>query len=186
MAEFMKERARIVEAQKAGLARRRLHEIQDVDDDRQDFAIELFLIAISAHPGTAMLRGAREIIADEEANGATVPIAHRPGACIGMIERDILALLERQAEKLPGGIEGGGDHLLQRQIRLESRLIEIELGLAALLGIIAPVPGLKREIAALGRDKLLQLAASSRKARARPRVQTSSSRLCAAAGLLAI
>ncbi len=36
MAEFMKERARIVEAQETGFALGRLHEIQSVDDDRKN------------------------------------------------------------------------------------------------------------------------------------------------------
>ncbi len=70
MAEFVKERARIVEAQEAGFALGRLHEIQHIDDDRQDLAIELFLLAKIAHPGAAAFRGPREIIADEKRDGS--------------------------------------------------------------------------------------------------------------------
>ena len=55
VAEFVKQRARVVEAQQAVFLRRRLGEVQHVDDDRQDRAVKFALFAKSAHPGAAAL-----------------------------------------------------------------------------------------------------------------------------------
>ncbi len=45
MAEFVEQRARIVDRQQRRLAFGRLSEIADIDDDRPDLAIELALAA---------------------------------------------------------------------------------------------------------------------------------------------
>ena len=51
VAELVEERSRVVEGQQARLARRRLGEVHDVDDDGPDHAVELFLVAEAGHPG---------------------------------------------------------------------------------------------------------------------------------------
>ena len=81
---------------------------------------------------------------------------HRPGARIGMIELDVEALFETQAEKAVRRMERRLDHPVELQIGLDLALVEIELGLAPLLGVIAPVPGRDFEIAALAGDDRLQ------------------------------
>jgi hypothetical protein len=79
-----------------------------------------------------------------------------------MIDRHVGTRLEAEAEQLARRIEGSRDHLLELQIRLDRALIEIELRLAPLLGVIAPVPGGGFEIAALGLHDLLQFVAFMR------------------------
>src|ERR1700730_12080870 len=66
MAEFMKQGARIVETQEAGLPLAGLGEIQDIYDDRPDLSVELLLLTEGTHPGAATFRGPREIIADKK------------------------------------------------------------------------------------------------------------------------
>src|SRR5262245_55848635 len=66
MAKFMKERARIVETQEAGQISVAPGKIQNIDDDRLNFAIELLLLAKRIHPSPAALRRPCEIVADKK------------------------------------------------------------------------------------------------------------------------
>ncbi len=68
MAEFVEQRARVVEGEQRRLAGGGLGEIADIDDDRVDIAGELFLVAQRGHPGARVLGGAGEIVADEQAD----------------------------------------------------------------------------------------------------------------------
>ena len=78
MAEFVEQCACVFEAQKTGFAWRGFHKIHHVDDDWQNFAIELLLVAKRAHPGAAVFRRPRKIIADEQADLTAARVAHRP------------------------------------------------------------------------------------------------------------
>ena len=73
-----------------------------------------------------------------------------------MPHRNVLALGEANAEQTGGTVEGGLDHVIERQIRLDRGVVEIGSDLAQLFGIIAPVPRRQREIAALLRHQRLQ------------------------------
>ena len=55
VAEFVEQRARILEAEQRRLAVGGLGKIADIDDERRDIAGELFLIAQGGHPGAAAL-----------------------------------------------------------------------------------------------------------------------------------
>ena len=55
VAEFVEQRARVVERQQRRLARRRLGEIADIEDDRADVAGKFLLVAQRGHPGAAVL-----------------------------------------------------------------------------------------------------------------------------------
>ena len=103
-----------------------------------------------------MLGGPREIIAEEQSDMAAVGALHLPDAHVRMPGRDVVALFERQSEQAMRGVESGVDHLVELQIGLHRRLIDIVQLLAQLLGVIAPVPGREREIAALVLHELLQ------------------------------
>ena len=72
------------------------------------------------------------------------------------VELQALQLLEGEAEQAAGDVEGGGDDVLELQIGLQLAFVEIELGLAPALGIVAPVPRGEAEIAAVLRDHRLQ------------------------------
>ncbi len=74
-----------------------------------------------------------------------------------MPDRNVLALLESDAEQARGAVEGGGDHVVEREVRLDRGVVEIGALEAELFGVEAPVPGRELEIAALGRDQRLHL-----------------------------
>ena len=63
--------------------------------------------------------------------------------------------------------EGSFDHPVELEIGLDLAFVYVEIRLAALLGVIAPVPRLKREIAALAGDHLLQVVGLPQRPRAR-------------------
>ena len=155
MAEFVKQGARIVETHETGLPLAGLGEIQDIDDDRPDLAVELLLFAEGTHPGAATFRRPREIIADEKRDLLSVAPGDRPGSRVGMVKRHVLAFAEGQAKEPVRGEKRGLDHFVELQIGFDLALVDVELRLAALFGIIAPIPRRDLEIAALaGRDSL--------------------------------
>ncbi len=83
VAEFVKERARLVESQQRRLGP---GEVVVVDDDRRDLAVERLLVAIAAHPGARMLADAGEIVVEEKADVTALGVPYLIGADIGMIE----------------------------------------------------------------------------------------------------
>ena len=76
-----------------------------------------------------------------------------------MPDRNVLALGEAEAEQAGGAVEGGIDHVVERQIGLDRGIVEIGAALPQLFGVIAPVPRRQREIAALLRHQRLQVVA---------------------------
>ena len=82
-----------VERQQRRFALRGLREIAGVDDERDYIAVEPLLIAERAHPGAAALRGAREVIAVEQADLLAVP-HHLPDAHIRMIKWNVVPFRE--------------------------------------------------------------------------------------------
>ena len=88
VAEFVEQRPGIVERQQRRLAFAGLGKIHDVDDQRPDIAAELFLVAQRGHPGAAVLRAAREIVAEEEPAMAPGGIAHLPYPHVVVPDRD--------------------------------------------------------------------------------------------------
>ncbi len=68
---------------------------------------------------------------------------HLPPPHVGVIER-ACNLAEFQPEKPGRTVEHRPQHGVQRQVGLQHRLIQIMLGAATLLAVIAPVPGLQR------------------------------------------
>ena len=103
-----------------------------------------------------MLGGTSKVIADEQGDLGAVRVLDAPDARVGMREVDVAALEEGEAEQPVGDIEGRRDDPLQRQMRLERAFVVIVQRLPALLLVIAPVPRLQFEIAALGGDHRLQ------------------------------
>ena len=138
--KFVEQRAGIVDAQKRWLAGRALHEIQHIDDDRFHLAVEPLLIAVARHPCAGAFRRPPEIVAHEQPHGAPVTPERLPHTHLRVINGEVGALLEGEAEQTPRGIEGGFDHAVQLEIGLDLVLVEVMLSLADLLGIIAPVP----------------------------------------------
>ena len=73
-----------------------------------------------------------------------------------MPDRDVLALGEGHAEQPGRHIKGRIDHVIEREIRLDRRIVEVGAALAQLFGVVAPVPGGELEVATLFRDQGLQ------------------------------
>ena len=155
VAELVEQRAGVVEGQQRRLA---LGEVHHIDDDRADVALELLLRAEARHPGAGALGGPAIIVAEEQRDVAAV-LGHLEGAHIGVIGRNVRPLGEGEAEQAGGGVERCRDHLIERQIRLGRRLIQIETGLAQLLGIVPPVPRRDGAVEALRLRKRLEIIA---------------------------
>ncbi len=167
VAEFVEQSAGIVRRQQRGLAARALGEIADIDDERGNRAVELLLIAQRGHPGAGSLRGAGVIVAIEQRLVLAVAIPDFPDPDVGVPGRDILALLEGDAEQAGGAVEGGLDHVVEHKIGLDRGVIEIGADLPELLGVVAPIPGCQRKIAALLRDQRLHRVAVGERPRPR-------------------
>ncbi len=169
MAELVEQGARIVEAQQRRFAVGSLGEVAHIDDQRPNVAGELFLVAQRGHPGAAALGRARKIVAEEQADLGAIAAAHLPDAHVGMPHRHIGALGEAQPEQAFRRVEGGLDHPLEIEVRLDRGLIDVAASLAQLLGVVAPVPGREREVAAFFLHQLLQRVAVGLGLRPRPR-----------------
>ena len=154
MAHFMEQGHRLVERQQAGIA---FAEIGIVGDDGNDiivffWAVQFLLVAEAGHPGAALLAGAGKVIAIEQPDHCAI-LDNLPQTHIGMIDRHVAALLERQTKQLLGSEEGCRDQIGQLEIRLHQGFVELVVFLAQLFGVIAPVPGRQREVVAFARDQ---------------------------------
>ena len=140
MAELVKQRACVVERQQRRPAIAALGKVQYVDDDRRLPLGELVLRPEARHPGARALRGAGKIIADEYADVGSVFAEDLPGPHFRMVARQIVSLFELQTKEAGSAIEGRPDHVVELEIGLQLRLIEIVLCLAHFLRVVAPVP----------------------------------------------
>src|SRR5262249_17530855 len=117
---------------------------------------ELLAVAQARHPGAAALRRPREIVAEEQADVAAARRAHLPHAHLGPPHRHVGARREGEAEQALRRVEGRLYDVVELQIRLEIRLVEIVTRLAQLLRVIAPVPRREPEVTAFRMDDGLQ------------------------------
>ena len=149
VAELVEQGLGVVERKQRRFALARLGEVHDIDDQRVNVAPELFLVAQRRHPGAAVLRRAREIVAEEQSAMAPAGVAHFPHPHIGVPDRNAFAPLEAQSEQAVRGVERRRDDALELEIRLDRRFVDVAARLAQLLRVVAPVPRREREIAAL-------------------------------------
>ena len=154
--EFVKQRPGVLEGQQRRLACARLGEVHDVDDQRTDIATKLFLVAQRGHPGGAVLRRAREIIAEENPAVPSRLVAYLPHPHVGVPDRHVVAGLENEAEQAVRGIERGFDDLPQLEIRLDRRFVDVAAPLAQFLRVVPPVPWREGEVLSLRLQKGLQ------------------------------
>ena len=158
VAELVEEGDDLVEGKEGGAACDGLRNVGDVVDDRQGLK-QARLVNERRHPGTAVLVVALEGIEVEEGEGLVVHVGELEDADGGMIDGDVVALAEGDAEELSGGEE---DALLKDGVELEVRFqrffVERVAGLANLLGVELPVPGSERERVRLRVDEGLDIA----------------------------
>ena len=105
-----------------------------------------------------MLRRPGEVVAEKQADVPAIAL-HLESAHIGVIDGKIGALLDGDAEQLGRHVESGGNDVVELQVGLDLAVVDVELGLARLFRVVAPVPSGQLEIAALGAHRLLQLVA---------------------------
>ena len=165
MAEFVEQGARVVGRQQRRLALGALGEVHDVDDQRRDFAVQRLLVAQRGHPGAGTLRGTREVIAVEQRLVLAAGVLHLPDPHVGMPDRNVLALMEGDAEQARRAVERGSDHVVEGEIGLDRGVVEVGALAAQLLGVVAPVPRREGEVAALLRDQRLQRVAIGQRPR---------------------
>src|SRR5260370_42113872 len=84
-------------------------------------------------------------------------VANLPDPDIGMIGREIVAFGEGQAEQPAGSVECRLHHVVEHEIRLYIRLVEVVPGFPELLRVIPPVPGLDRLVETLVAGHCLEL-----------------------------
>ena len=103
-----------------------------------------------------------------------------------MIAREILQLLEAQAEQPVRRLERGLDDAVELEVGLDRRLVEIVARHAHLLGIIAPVPRLDGDVVALRLRLRLQVVALAPRRGRRAGAQTSFRSFSTASGVFAM
>ena len=168
MPELMKQRARVVVGKQHRLPRRRLVQIEIVQHQRNDLAVHLLLVTEARHPRAGRFAWPREIIAVEDRDRLLAAL-HLPHAHFRRIARNVVPLVERDTEQPRRRRELRLDQLVQLQIGLQRRRIEIVARLAQLLGVVAPVPRRQLEIGALVVDQRLQIVALLQRPLARRR-----------------
>ena len=159
MAEFVKERLRLVERQQR---RRAAHRPREVADDRHHgrhappFGV-VGLLHVVAAPRTLALALAREEIEIEHAEVRLVGIEHLVGRHVGMIDRHDDGP-EGNAVQPVGQEEDTAPDVLQREVGTQHRLVERILLAAELLGVVPPVPRGELPFGHILAEQLLQLA----------------------------
>ena len=123
VAELVEERGHLVPGQQRGLSLRGLGVVAHIKYNRQLIALAT-LLGEAVHPGTASLRGTAEVVGIEEGERLAVLVDHLERLHIGVIGRDVLALLERQAINTVSGIEHA----------VEQHAVHVEVGLHLVVG----------------------------------------------------
>ena len=171
MAELVKHRRHVSEREERGLACSRLCEVLRIRDHRFR-AEESALADEAARPRAAGFVRPGEKVRVEKRQRFAVGIEHIEHAHVGLVDGDVVPLLECDAVELRGGEE---DAVFQNVIQLEVRpylpFVEVELGLPYLLRVELPVPRLEREAAFLRVDELLHARRLAARFRGRRRDQ---------------
>ena len=150
MAEFMEQRARLIEGKQGWCG---AGQVVVIDDDGRGAFAQPIGHAKTAHPGAGAFAGAGIIIKQQKPNMASGLIQGFKATQIGVVARNIGAFFEAQAEKPPSRIKHRAQHGFQFEMRLQRGAIEIMLGPTGLFRPIAPIPGLDRAIMAAGAGK---------------------------------
>src|SRR5262249_14295625 len=83
-------------------------------------------------------------------------VPHLPHPHVVMPDRDAVATREGQPDEPVPGVERSRDDLLELEVRLDRRLVDVAARLAQLLRVVAPVPWREREILSLRLRQSLQ------------------------------
>ena len=171
VSELVEHRRHIIVGQQRRLAGRGLGEVGNVVHHRL-VARQRGLIDELIHPGAALLVVPLEVVGVEERQRLTIHIEYLEGPHVGIVDRNVVSLLERQPVQLVGGEKHSVlQHVVQFEVGHDLRFIQIVLRLPHLLGVILPVPRLELEPALLGVDQLLHVGSLHARTRCRWRNQ---------------
>ena len=147
VAELVKHRGHIVKAEQRRLPRRGLLEVGHVVDHRQR-AQQLRLAHQRIHPRSAVLVVALEVVAIPQRQRLSIRIENLKHAHVRLLHRNVVPLLEGEPVELVRRIEHAVlEHVVQLEVGLDLRFVQVVLRLAHLLGVELPVPRLEREAA---------------------------------------
>ena len=160
VAELVEQRAHVVHGQQRGRPRRALGEVVVVQDhgdlgravlrgQSRTLRHVAVLPAQRAHPRAAALGGPGEVVLQEDAAHLTARVTHLVGLHIRVVDGQLRAMCELQAEQAPCAVEGGLHHAVQAEVGLDLGVVHRVARHAHLLGPDAPVPRLDHGIRAL-------------------------------------
>src|SRR6266478_1730073 len=151
----MKHRRHIVEAQQGGLTGGWLRKVRDVDDNGLR-SQQAALIDETVLPRTAVLVRTLKVISVKERQGFSVRVEDFKDAHVRLIDRQIFSFLEGNSVEFVRRKEYAVvKHVLEFEIRLYLRIIQIVFSLANFLGIVFPVSWAKCKSALLCVDQFL-------------------------------
>src|SRR6516164_1775440 len=149
VAKFVEHRRDISKADQSWFAFGGLWQVGYVVNHRK-FSQQTRLFHKRRHPRSAILVVPFEIIAVEKREVLAIRVEDLEDAHIGMVHGKIVTLFESESIELIGSVEHSIlQHVVQLKIRLYLRIIDVVTGLANLIGVVSPVPGLELESAVL-------------------------------------
>ncbi len=112
----------------------------------------------AVHPRATVLVVALEVIAVPERERSAVGIGHFEHAHVRVVDGNVFALFEGDSVKLRGRVENAVlQDVIQLEVWLDLRFVEIVLRLAHLVRVKLPVPGFELEAAVLLVDESLNV-----------------------------
>ena len=158
MAELMEERAYLVVGKECGLVSSRTGEIHHIHDMRSVIFLAIDELRLEVvHPCTATLAVPRMEICIIYGQELTFLVKHLVCRHFGVIDLDVLVLLECYAIQPLGQTEHALLNCLKLKVRTNDIVADGVLVVLEFLGVVTEIPRLKSRIEALLIGKLLQL-----------------------------
>ncbi len=157
MTELVKHRRDVAEREKRRLPCRRLREVGHVKDHRLRSG-ERVLVDEIVHPCAAAFLVTLEVVGVKQRERLSISVEDLEYPHVGMIDGNILPLLERQPVQLVRGEEDSiPKNAIELEVRLELRLVESISRLSDLLRVVLIIPRCQLEPALLPVDQILHL-----------------------------
>ena len=146
VAEFVEKGGDLFEGEEGGFVPGGLGEVSVVGDHRSDpFSTDDRLVPEGVHPGSAPLGGTGEVVGVEDSHGFSVSFENLEDPHVLMVLGNVFSFHELEAVELTGNVKGSLENVFEFEVRTEGLFVQVVLGLADLLGVIPPVPGLELE-----------------------------------------
>ncbi len=137
--EFVKRGPHFILSEQCWFARRRLRNVEVIRDNRLR-PEQIVLRDISIHPRASALGRPRVVVADENRQRFSIAIVNFEDADVRLIDRQIVAFLEREAVKLLRSEKDAvNDDVVQLVIRTHLRFVERIFRLAHFLRVKVPI-----------------------------------------------